>query len=218
MAFNDNTSQSNCSEMEVDPVCQTELAAPSCSQFAINLPTIDENLVSESKTPKQRLIEMLDVLEAHVEKLRKEAIKLEDDRDALLASLDSVKNTNLLTELSENDRDDVLHFTDRIVNRCLTVELQINTQRDIPQEEALHQINHLIDSLVVGMKTEPEIMRSKCIAYLNSCSSHSVQGALDKNFESLLLGCTIDDQKRVKKRLQGLHDYINKLNVISDDE
>ncbi|KAB0803408.1 hypothetical protein PPYR_00378 [Photinus pyralis] len=203
--------------MDVDP-CQTEFTAPGCSQLAINLPTIDENLASESKTPKQRLIELLDILEGHVEKLRKDAIKLEDDRDALLASLDSVKNANLLAELSENDRDDVLHFADRIVNRCLTVELQINTQRDRPQEEALHQINHLIDGLVVGMKIDAEVMRSKCIAYLNSCSSHNVQGILDKNFESLLLGCTVDDQKRVKKRLQGLHDYINKLNVISDDE
>ncbi|KAK4884661.1 hypothetical protein RN001_000932 [Aquatica leii] len=202
--------------MEVDPVPQ-DLCSATCSFAPLNLPTIDENLAIESKPPKQRIIELLDILESHVEKLRKDAVKLEDDRDALLASLDSVKNTDLLLELSENERDDVLHFADRIVNRCLTIDLKINTQRDQTQEEALHQINHLIDSLVVGMKTDPDVMQSKCISYLNSCSSHG-QGVIDKNFESILLGCTIDDQKRVKKRLQGLNNYINKLNVTSDND
>ncbi|KAF5278042.1 hypothetical protein FQR65_LT15814 [Abscondita terminalis] len=202
--------------MEVDPIPQ-DLGATGCSFGSLVLPTIDENLATESKSNKQRIIELLDVLEAHVEKLRKDAIKLEDDRDALLSSLDTVKNTDLLHELSENERDDVLHFADRIVNRCLTVDLKINTQRDQTQEEALHQINHLIDSLVVGMKTDPDNTQSKCISYLNSCSSHG-QGVIDKNFESILLGCTVDDQKRVKKRLQGLHNYIDKLNVTSDND
>jgi BCL2-associated athanogene 2 len=35
-------------------------------------------------------------------------------------------------------------------------------------------------------------------------------GMADKNFETAILGCTLDDQKRVKKRLQGLLDYIDK--------
>ncbi|KAF5270212.1 hypothetical protein FQA39_LY08426 [Lamprigera yunnana] len=201
--------------MEVDPI--QDWACSSRSFGAIDLPTIDESLASDSKSPKQRLVELLDLLEAHVEKLRKDAIQLEDDRDALLSSLDSVKNTDLLLELSDNEQDDVLHFADRIVNRCLTIDIKINTQRDKTQEDALHQINHLIDSLVVGMKTDPDIMQSKCISYLNSCSSQ-VQGIVDKNFESILLGCTIDDQKRVKKRLQGLHNYINKLDVTSDND
>jgi len=204
--------------MDIDPVpgCLglPALAGPS----GTSLPKIDENFAMESKTAKQRLIEVLDVLEGHVEKLRKDAIKLEEDRDSLLSSLDSVKNAELLNELAEHERDDVLHFTDRIVNRCLTVELKINTQRDKPQEEALHQINHLIDSLVVGMKTDPEGTQAKCMAYMNSCSSAVVQGVIDKNFESTLLGCTVDDQKRVKKRLHGLLSYINKLNVTSDND
>lgn len=112
----------------------------------------------------------------------------------------------------------MLHYVDRIMNRCHTIELKIHTQRDKPQEEALHQINHLIDCLVVGMKTDPEGTHAKCVAYMNACSSNLVQGITDKNFESALLGCTIDDQKRVKKRLQGLLSYMNKLTVSSDND
>lgn len=65
------------------------------------LPKIDENLTLESKPPKQRLVEVLDMLEGHVEKLRKEAIRLEEERDSLLASLDSVRTTEILAELAD---------------------------------------------------------------------------------------------------------------------
>lgn len=115
------------------------------------------------------------------------------------------------------EREDILFYVERIVSRCHTVELKVHTQRDKSQEEALHQINHLIDSLIVGIKADPDSTHNKCLAYMNACSSQVVQGITDKNFESSLLGCTIDDQKWVKKRLQGLLTYINKTSVTSDD-
>lgn len=65
------------------------------------LPKIDEVHVMENKTPKQRALELLDILEGHVEKLRREAVKLEEDRDALLASLDSVRNADIVSDLIE---------------------------------------------------------------------------------------------------------------------
>lgn len=99
------------------------------------------------------------------------------------------------------------------MNRCLTVEVHVQTQRDKMQEEALHQVNSLIDSLVIGIKTDPDVSKARCISYMNACSSHVVQGVTDKNFESALLGCTLDDQKRVKKRLAGLLHYFDRLNV-----
>lgn len=101
------------------------------------------------------------------------------------------------------------------MSRALTVEVQVLTHRDKMQEEALHQVNSLIDSLVVGVKTDPVGSKAKCVSYMNACSSHFVQGITDKNFESVLLGCTLDDQKRVKKRLLGLLSYFDKLNVTS---
>lgn len=38
-------------------------------------------------------------------------------------------------------------------------------------------------------------------------------GPIDKKFESALLGCTLDDQKNIKKRLQALMGYLNKQTV-----
>lgn len=101
------------------------------------------------------------------------------------------------------------------MSRCLTVEVKVLTQRDKMQEEALYQVNHLIDNLVISLKTDTDMARATCISYMNACSSHMVQGVTDKNFESALLGCTVDDQKKVKRRLQGLLHYFEKLNVVS---
>lgn len=104
------------------------------------------------------------------------------------------------------------------MERCLTVEVKIHTQRDKQQVEALHQVNHLIDTLVMGLKTDPDSTKAKCVSYMNACSSHYVHGVTDKNFESAILGCTLDDQKRVKKRIQGLLNYFDRLQVSSHHE
>lgn len=66
------------------------------------LPKIDENDVMSTKSPKERFLELLDLLENHVEKLRKGASQLEEDRDALLSTLDSVRNADLMYELEES--------------------------------------------------------------------------------------------------------------------
>lgn len=77
-----------------------------------SLPKIDENNAIESKTPKERILELLDVLESHVEKLRREAAQLEEDRDHLLSSLDSVRNTDLIIELADSKCYVTAEFSD----------------------------------------------------------------------------------------------------------
>jgi len=177
------------------------------------MPRIDENNSLESKPPKEKILEILDMLESHVEKLRKEAAQLEEDKDQLLTTLDSIKHADLMNQLDENDADDVVRYADRIINRCQTVDVRVMTQRDQMQEEALSQINYLIDGLVLDLRDDHEAAKQRCMSYVNACSAIMVEGIMDKKFESALLGCTIDDQKRVKKRLQGLLSYFERLRV-----
>ena len=115
------------------------------------------------------------------------------------------------------EQEETRRYIDRIIDRCSTVEIRIHTQRDQPQEESLHQVNLLIDNLVMSLKMNPEQARETCVSYMNACASHVVQGITDKKFENVLLGCTLDDQKRVKKRLHGLLSYLEKLNVTTCD-
>lgn len=77
----------------------------------------------------------------------------------------------------------------------------------------LFKVNGLIDSLVMGLRQDPSGTRQRCAEFMNACSSHGT-GHSDKIFETAILGCTLDDQKRVKKRLQGLLDYIDKMHIL----
>ncbi|XP_069690499.1 BAG family molecular chaperone regulator 2 [Periplaneta americana] len=169
---------------------------------------VESNPGSPQKSPKDRLVDLLDQVEMHVERLRRDALKLEEEKDTLLTTLDTLRNSEMLIELSDSEREDVLHYADHIANRCLTVDVLVKTTRDCTQEDALHQVNSFIDGLVVSLRDDPFGTKTRCLAFMNACSSHT-RGATDKNFETAILGCTLDDQKRVKKRLQGLMDYID---------
>ncbi|KAK2586787.1 hypothetical protein KPH14_011812 [Odynerus spinipes] len=178
------------------------------------LPHIMESADCDSTVkPKDRLVNLLDQIEVHVEQLRRDAWRLEEEKDTLLTTLDTIRNNELLGTLEEPDKDDVLRYAERLSMRCLTVDVLVKIQRDTVQQEALHQVNGLIDGLVIGLRQDPSGTRQKCAAFMNACSSQAM-GHSDKNFETAILGCTIDDQKRVKKRLQGLLDYIDKMHTI----
>lgn len=48
-----------------------------------------------------RFIDVLDQIDTRVEKLRKEALQLQERRDALLMSMDVLKNNELMNGLNE---------------------------------------------------------------------------------------------------------------------
>lgn len=117
-----------------------------------------------------------------------------------------------------DELDEVNCYAQRISNRLSTVEISVKTVRDAAQEDALHQVNSLIDSLLtIGDRV---IARQRCQTFLNACSVHDdpsstqdLEPIVDKKFEVAVLGCTLDDQKNIKKRLQALMTYLNKQTV-----
>ncbi|XP_031828285.1 BAG family molecular chaperone regulator 2 [Nomia melanderi] len=167
-----------------------------------------------SGKPKERLVSLLDQIEVHVEQLRKDAWRLEEEKDTLLTTLDTLRNNEILTVLEENDRDEVIRYAERLSMRCLSVDVLVRIQRDHIQQEALHQVNGLIDNLIISLRDDPAMTRQRCTSFMNACTSSHGCDLSDKNFETAILGCTMEDQKRVKKRLQGLLDYIDKMHTI----
>ncbi|CAG9564184.1 unnamed protein product [Danaus chrysippus] len=179
------------------------------------LPLIDETSALGTTAPKDRLISVLDQVEMRVERLRRDTVRIEEEKDSLLSTLDSVKHSELLGDISECDKEDIMRYADRILARALTVEVAVRTDRDPQQEEALSQVNMFIDQLVMSVHEDAVVAHARCQTYMNACTSAPDHSATDRNFETAILGCTLDDQKRVKKRLQGLLDYFAKLNVIT---
>lgn len=105
------------------------------------------------------------------------------------------------------DKEDINQYAERIVSRCDTVQINVNTTRSESQQNCLEEINVMIDKIVNTLKNNPDGAKSTCQSYLASCSSLESQEG-NTVFETAVLGCTLDDQKRICKRLQGLLDYI----------
>ncbi|XP_055855684.1 BAG family molecular chaperone regulator 2 isoform X2 [Episyrphus balteatus] len=173
----------------------------------------------------ERFVGVLDQLDARVEKFRKDAMGLQEKRDFLLMSIDLIKTNDLLQGMNEAEREEITCYIQRVNSRLSTVELNVRTVRDTSQEDSLSQINMLIDMMIT--MGDPVLSRQRCQHYLNACGSFdgsinmgsfSEHGlgqdvVVDKKFESALLGCTLDDQKNVKKRLLALMGYLNKQTI-----
>lgn len=115
-----------------------------------------------------------------------------------------------------DEREELNCYLGRITTRLATVALNVTTIRDQAQEDSLHQVNGLIDSVITT--TDRIAARLHCQHYLNCCSDGggSAERVIDKKFEMALLGCALDDQKNIKKRLQALMTYLNK-QIIADE-
>ncbi|XP_011208023.1 BAG family molecular chaperone regulator 2 isoform X3 [Bactrocera neohumeralis] len=171
----------------------------------------------------ERFVSVLDQLDARVEKFRKDALGLQEKKDFLLMSIDLIKSHDMLHSMMEAEREEIFCYIQRVNARLSTVDLLVHTVRDRSQEDALSQINALIDMMItIG---DPVLSRQRCQQYLNACCSAAEAsssyeygvdmdaGPVDKKFESALLGCTLDDQKNIKKRLQALMGYLNKQTI-----
>lgn len=58
---------------------------------------------SDEQKPKDRLVNLLDHIEAHVEQLRKDAARLMEEKDGLLTTLDTLRNNDMLFTLEERE-------------------------------------------------------------------------------------------------------------------
>lgn len=68
---------------------------------------------------------LLDSIDTRVELLRKEALKLQDERDLILTRIDLLKNTDLLSNLNATDHEEVGLQLSRI-NARLQVRTSVN--------------------------------------------------------------------------------------------
>ncbi|KAL7733023.1 hypothetical protein ACLKA6_002827 [Drosophila palustris] len=184
----------------------------------------DSRALDRPYNVNERFVTILDQLDARVEKFRKDALNLQEKKDYLLMSMDLIKSNEMLQTMSEGEREEIMLYIQRVSSRLGTVELNVRTVRDKSQEDSLSQINALIDTMI--KMGDPVMARQRCQLYLNACCSSTMDpsshlgtvleadvGPIDKKFESALLGCTLDDQKNIKKRLQALMGYLNKQTV-----
>ncbi len=132
----------------------------------------------------------------------------------------SKKSLFKTTFIFADECEEIRNYIDRVSDRLQTIELNVSTVRDPYQEDSLHSINSLVDEVI--RSDDPIFKRKKITEFLNACSSSDIPTTssteiivIDKKFENVLLGCTLDDQKHVRKRLEALLIYLGQ-KIISE--
>ena len=115
----------------------------------------------------------------------------------------------LLFSFFSEDCQELVTNMNRLQARCEAVHVQVHTVRDEGQKQSLEKVNGVLDELhthVMSSETIPLATVQRARALLNACLPEAV-GPIDSRFQSLVLGCAVDDQKYVRQRLQNLvHD------------
>jgi len=151
----------------------------------------------------RRLIETLDQIERRVELLRQGAMSLEQERNCLVEMLEAVQNNKDLTLATEGEREEIQVNAQRLMERCVSVEVQVATPRNNLQQAALLQVNEYIEELVNRLRTDLSGSKVACRTFLNACLSDA-NGPIDQRFQSVIIDCAADDQKKIRKRLESL--------------
>ncbi|KAE8603260.1 hypothetical protein XENTR_v10014279 [Xenopus tropicalis] len=150
------------------------------------------------------LLEILDDLEVRVQAFRDAASALELERESLIEKIHSVQNSHDIRTISDGEREELLVTAERLMGRTLTVAVAVETIRNPQQESSLQQASMIIDEILKKVMDNLENGRKQLMGLYGACSSEVPAGPVDQKFQSIIIGCAIEDQKRIKRRLETL--------------
>jgi len=165
----------------------------------------------------EQLIHILDEAEKKVEQLREMASQLEQEKESLLQLISSVKVNAEILRLGQGDREDIDASSERILNRCKSVQVSVFTPRNEAQEKALEEVNKLIDGVTNKMKEDLNLARDTVERYLNACCPDDEPGPIDQRFQSRVIECTADDQKKIRRKLRQIIEQIDRANLVCNN-
>jgi len=154
------------------------------------------------------MLDLLDQIEEQIERVKTDALRIMEEKNDIEKTLDLIRGYQL-NHLNQVERNDIEDRIERLHQRLQSVHVDVKTPRSQAQKESLHSVNTSIDTLIMHIQTDASQANLLCRQYL------SAAGAEDSNsqapcvrFEKHLLGCALEDQKEVKKRLTGLQEHI----------
>uniref|UniRef100_A0A2K5HJC5 BAG family molecular chaperone regulator 2 n=1 Tax=Colobus angolensis palliatus TaxID=336983 RepID=A0A2K5HJC5_COLAP len=117
-----------------------------------------------------------------------------DRSSRLLESLDQL----------ELEREELNLTANRLMGRTLTVEVSVETIRNPQQQESLKHATRIIDEVVNKFLDDLGNAKSHLMSLYSACSSEVPHGPVDQKFQSIVIGCALEDQKKIKRRLETL--------------
>ncbi|XP_074532317.1 BAG family molecular chaperone regulator 2 [Halichoeres trimaculatus] len=151
-----------------------------------------------------RLLESLDQLEVRVESLREAASAMEQERECILEMIQSIQNSQEMRNICAGEREELDLTANRLMGRTLSVEISVGTIRNSMQEEALRKATSIIDELVKKLLDDMAGGRQQLMALHAACVTEAPPVPIDQKFQAIVIGCALEDQKKIKRRLETL--------------
>uniref|UniRef100_A0A7E4V2R0 BAG domain-containing protein n=1 Tax=Panagrellus redivivus TaxID=6233 RepID=A0A7E4V2R0_PANRE len=161
----------------------------------------------------EQLITLLDEAERRVEQLRQMAAQMEEEKETLMSTLGQVKINAEIMRLGQGDRDDIDAHADRILKRVKAVQVTVSTPRNEEQAKALDDVNRLIDTVTAKMMDDLVATQNTIERYLNACSPEET-GPIDQKFQAMIIECTADDQKKIRRKLAQIIEQIKHAQLV----
>ncbi|KAG8581936.1 hypothetical protein GDO81_007852 [Engystomops pustulosus] len=150
------------------------------------------------------LLEVLDDLEIRVQTLRDSASALELEKETLLEMIHNVKNSQDMRNISDGEREELTLTAERLMGRTVTVEVSVETIRNPQQTLSLQQATSIIDEILKKVMDNLEGGKKLLMSLYASCISDVPSVPIDQKFQSVIIGCALEDQKKIKRRLENL--------------
>ncbi|XP_063047603.1 BAG family molecular chaperone regulator 2 [Engraulis encrasicolus] len=150
-----------------------------------------------------RLLESLDQLELRVEELREAASAMELEKTCLLEMITSIQNSQEMQSICDGEREELTLTANRLMGRTLTVHVSVDTVRNPQQQDAMQKVMALIDEIAAKLLNDMESARKRLMALHAACVSDATVAA-DQKFQAMVISCALEDQKKIKKRLESL--------------
>ncbi|KFP08977.1 BAG family molecular chaperone regulator 2, partial [Egretta garzetta] len=138
-----------------------------------------------------------------VEAFRDAASAMEQEKEILLEMIHNIQNSQDMRHISEGEREELNLTANRLMGRTLTVEVSVETIRKKKQESLLHATK-MIDEIVNKLLDDLEDAKIRLMSLYGACTSDVPAGPIDQKFQSVVIGCAIEDQKKIKRRLETL--------------
>ncbi|KFQ88579.1 BAG family molecular chaperone regulator 2, partial [Phoenicopterus ruber ruber] len=129
-----------------------------------------------------------------VEAFRDAASAMEQEKETLLEMIHNIQNSQDMRHISEGEREELNLTANRLMGRTLTVEVS----------ESLLHATKMIDEIVNKLLDDLEDAKIRLMSLYGACTSDVPAGPIDQKFQSVVIGCAIEDQKKIKRRLETL--------------
>lgn len=90
------------------------------------------------------------------------------------------------------------------MGRTVTVEVCVETIRSPQQASSLKQATTMIDDILKKVMDSMENGKNQLVSLYGACTSEVLSAPIDQKFQSIIIGCAIEDQKKIKRRLETL--------------